>query len=87
MKEKSNKVYGTDLLQQLRELEKKQTGLRNKVYKRFCFLLKHSDDPYLEGFDCAATGSYSIDMMIFVIIRVEANYVAKSTQTELFETK
>ena len=84
---KDIKEYGTDLLKQLRELEKKQNTLRNKVSKRFCYLLKHSDDPYLEGFDCGATGSYSVDMMIFIIMRVEANYIAKSTQTELFETK
>ena len=87
MDKKSSKVYGADMLTQLRELEKKQTALRNKVSKRLCFLLDNSDDPYLEGFDCGATGSYTVEMMIFVIIRVEANYVAQSIQGELFETK
>lgn len=87
MKQKSNKVYGTDLLQELRELEKKQKTHRNKVIKRFRFLLDNTTDPYLEGFYKDGVDGYSTDMMLFIIIRVEANYVAKSTQTELFETK
>ena len=81
---KEIKEYGTDLLKQYKELEQKQTTLRNKVVKRFCYLLKHSHDPYLEGFDCGATGSYSVDMMIFIIMRVEKNYVKKSKQLDMF---
>ncbi len=87
MKDKSIKVYGTDLLAQYRELEQKQTTLRNRVEKRFKFLLDHSDDPYLVGFDKGATGSYSVDMMIFVIMRVEANYASQTEQLDMFNTK
>ncbi len=78
------KEYGQDLLKQHRELEKKQTTLRNKVVKRFKFLLNNSDDPYLEGFYEDHTDDYSTDMMIFVIIRVEENYVSKSKQLDIF---
>ena len=83
-KESNIKEYGTDLLKQYRELVKKQTTLRNKVEKRFKFLLDNSDDPYLEGFYKEATGSYDVDMMIFVIMRVESNYTSQSKQGELF---
>jgi len=81
------KEYGNDLLKQLRDLEKKQTSLRNKVIKRFRFLLENSDDPYLTGFFKGATGSYTTEMMIFVIKRVEDNYVSKSEQLDMFKEK
>jgi len=84
---KDIKEYGDDLLKQYNELDKKQTALRNKVIKRFRLLLDQSDDPYLVGFDKAATGSYSTDMMIFVIRRVEANYVDQTTQLDMFNDK
>ncbi len=79
------KEYGDDLLKKYIELEKKQTTLRNKVIKRFCFMLDNSDDPYLNGFFKAATGSYSTDMMIFVIKRVEENYTKETKQLDMFK--
>lgn len=79
------KEYGQDLLKKYRELEKKQTSLRNKVIKRFKFLLNNSDDPYLEGFYDDLTDNYSTDMMIFIIIRVENNYTSKSKQLNMFD--
>jgi hypothetical protein len=83
MSKESIKEYGDDLLNQHKELEKKQKTLRNKVVKRFKFLLKNSNNPYLEGFN--AEGHYNIETMIFVIKRVEGDYVAQSVQTNLFD--
>ena len=85
-KKESIKEYGTDLLTQLRDLEKQQRTLRNKVIKRFKFMLdQHPDDPYLSGFTKEGAKEYNTDTMIFVIIRLEELYVEKSCQTEIFK--
>ena len=84
---KSIKEYGTDLKKDFDDLEKKQKTLRNKIIKRFIFLLANSNDPYLNGFIKEATDSYSTDMMLFIILRVEAAYAAKTTQLDMFTQK
>jgi len=84
-KKESIKEYGTDLLTQLRDLEKQQRTLRNKVIKRFKFMLdQHPDDPYLSGFTKEGAKEYNTDTMIFVIIRLEATYVDQTKQLDMF---
>ena len=84
MAKESIKEYGDDLLKQYIELEKKQSVLRNKVIKRFKFLLDNSNDPYLDGFVKEETSEYDTEIMIFVIRRVEQNYVDQTTQLDMF---
>jgi len=85
MAKKEIKEYGTDLLTQLRDLEKQQRTLRNKVIKRFKFMLdQHPDDPYLSGFTKEGAKEYNTDTMIFVIIRLEATYVDQTKQLDMF---
>ena len=87
MAKESIKEYGTDLLKQFKELQKQQNTLRNKVVKKFKFLLDNSDDPYLTGFTKEGTSEYDTDMMIFVIMRVEQNYVNQTTQLDMFNNQ
>jgi len=87
MAKKDIKEYGDDLLKQYRAIEMKQTVLRDKVIKRFKFLLDNSNDPYLEGFTKEDANEYGTETMIFVIRRVEQNYVKQTTQLDMFNNK
>jgi hypothetical protein len=87
MAKKDIKEYGDDLLNQYNELKKKQITLHNKVVKRFKFLLDNSGDPYLEGFTKEEINEYNTETMIFVIRRVEQNYVSQTTQLDMFNNK
>ena len=79
------KITANDFLKQHRDLEKKQRTLRNKVIKKMAWLLKNSEDPYLEGIYAGTLGSYTTEFLIFTIKRVEDNYTDQSTQLDMFK--
>ena len=83
MAKDSIKEYGTDFLKQYQDQEKKEKTLRNKVIKKMKFLLDNSNDPYLHGLKKDRLDEHSTPMMIFIIMRVEQNYVNKTKQTEM----
>lgn len=84
---KEIKEYGSDLLKQHRELEQKQKSLRNKVIKRMCYLLDNSDSPYLDGFVKDNLEYATTEVMLFVIVKVEDEYINKNKQLDLFDNE
>lgn len=78
------KITGDDFLKQYNDLEKKQKTLQNQVIKKMTWLLDNSNDPYLNGFNKESLKDHPIKTLIFIIKRVEDNYVSKTKQLNIF---
>ena len=81
------KEYGIDLEQQLKVVEQKKKSIENKIKKRAKFLIKEvkKNGEIPELFKDLAIDSLTSKALLFVIKRMEQDYVNKSTQISLYK--
>lgn len=88
-KQESIKEYGVDLEKQYKDAEKKLVVINNKIRKRAIFLIKQCPDFELEEGKPIKhllnwIDEFSGELLLDMIKKVEADYVSKTQQTDLF---